>query len=358
MTNLPNSLPDIRNMTLSQCEAFVSDLGSARYRASQILRWIHAHGARSFEEMTNLSKEFRQKMACRARIGKLDIAAVQRAEDGTRKVIFRLEDANRIESVLIPGKNHFTACLSTQVGCRMGCAFCLTGKNGYQRNLHTGEIVAQASELIRNNPHIDVRNIVMMGMGEPLDNFENLVSALEIITSAYGMGFAARKITVSTCGIIPNISRLGTALAVNLAVSLNAADEKTRTLLMPINKRFPLGDLLATCRSYPMPARRRVTFEYVLIAGVNDSLQDARKLVDLLKGLPCKLNLIVWNAFPGAPFSPTSLENAESFQRELINHHLTAIIRTSRGREIMAACGQLGDAGVWQSTNAGSKANY
>lgn len=340
----PNNLPDIKDMTLAECEAFVADMGSPRYRATQMFRWLHKQQARDFGEMTNIAQKFRQEIALRARISIVEIAHVLEASDGTRKLLFKLEDGNYVEGVLIPGRNHFTACLSTQVGCRMGCTFCLTGKMGFKRNLRPGEIVSQASALLHFHPDISCGNIVMMGMGEPLDNYDNIIAALKIITSEFGLSFSAQKITISTCGIIPQIARLGKAFPVNLAVSLNAANDEMRTKLMPINKKYPLKELLAVCKDYPMPARRMITFEYILIGGINDSLEDAKKLSSLLREIRCKINLIVWNAIPDFPFASPSQEKVEAFQKEMIRNKYTAIIRASKGSEIMAACGQLGRA--------------
>ena len=224
---------------------------------------------------------------------------VQTSQDGTKKVLFRLEDGCFIESVLIPGKNHWTACLSTQVGCRMGCKFCLTGRQGLKRNLQPAEITGQLTRLQFQTPEgPDINNIVLMGMGEPLDNYENVLKAITIITSDPGPGFSNRKLTLSTCGLAPLIGQLGKDISINLAVSLNAADNKTRSALMPINKKYPLAALLAACRDYPMPGRRMLTFEYILMAGVNDSPADAEKLARLLKGIHCKINLIAFNEFP------------------------------------------------------------
>ena len=339
MSNLPN----IKDMTLVECEAFIADLGSPRYRARQIMRWIYRYGVESFAEMTNLSKTFREQLALRARISKMEMSDRQvSAIDDTKKVLFQLEDGLFIESVLIPGTNHWSICISTQVGCRMGCAFCMTGKTGFKRNLHPSEIVDQINMLRRKMPAgEEIKNIVAMGMGEPLDNYDNLLKAIAIIASDYGVGISARRMTVSTCGIVPKIVQLGKEFPVNLAVSLNAPNNKTRSELMPINNTYPLEKLLSVCNSYPMPKRRRVTFEYIMIDGVNDSVKAAKELASQLKGVKCKLNLIVWNSFPDAKFKSPSREKAEAFQNELTKYHYTAIIRASKGSDILAACGQL-----------------
>ena len=329
-------------MTPSECEAFIADLGSPRYRATQMMRWLYLHGATSFAQMTNLSKDFRTYISQRARIGTISIHKKQTSVDGTKKILFLLEDGNLIESVLIPGKNHWTVCVSTQVGCRMACSFCMTGSLGFKRNLRPSEIAGQISVLLKEvPPEIKIKNIVMMGMGEPLDNYDNLIKAIGIITSQWCIGFSALKITVSTCGVVPKIASLGEETRVNLAVSLNAADNETRSKLMPINKSYPIEALLFACRHYPMPAKRMITFEYILIKDINDSVRDAKKLALLLRGIKCKLNLIAWNNFPHANFHPPTLDRMSAFRDELIKNHYTAIIRTSKGGDILAACGQL-----------------
>ena len=224
----------------------------------------------------------------------------------------------------------------------MGCRFCLTGRQGLKRNLLPSEITGQMTMLRRHTPEgPNIKNIVLMGMGEPLANYDNTVKAIRILTSDYGLGFSNRKITVSTCGLAPQIVRLGKDICVNLAISLNAPDDRRRNDLMPVNRKYPLATLLAACRDYPMPGRRMLTFEYILMAGVNDSPADADKLARLLKGLRCKLNLIAFNEFPGSPFKTPSPEAVSAFQQVLLDRHYTAILRASRGRDILAACGQL-----------------
>jgi len=277
-----------------------------------------------------------------ARIVEPEIEKTQLSKDGTKKILFRLEDGLCIESVLIPGKNHWTVCVSTQAGCRMGCRFCMTGKLGFKRNLLPSEITGQITMLRSNMPEGDnIKNIVLMGMGEPLANYENTLKAIGIITSDYGLGFSNRKITVSTCGIAPMIEQLGKDICVNLAISLNAPDNETRNYLMPVNKKYPIEMLLEACRNYPMPGRRMLTFEYILIDGINDSSRDAEKLAHLLKGMRCKLNLIAFNEYPGSTFKTPSEGSIRVFQQVLLNHHYTAIVRASKGSDILAACGQL-----------------
>jgi 23S rRNA (adenine2503-C2)-methyltransferase len=334
--------PNLRDMTLDELEAFLAGMGKERYRARQIMKWMYTTPAASFAEMTTLSRPFREQMEIQASLDQPGIAGEQVSRDGTKKVLFRLRDGRFIESVLIPGKNHWTACVSTQAGCAMGCRFCLTGKAGLGRDLRPSEITGQVTRLKFFTPEGPaVKNIVLMGMGEPLANYENTVKALKNLTSDHGLGFSTRKITVSTCGLAPRILRLGRDLCVNLAVSLNAPDDRRRDELMPVNRKYPLEALLRACRDYPMPGRRMLTFEYILIAGVNDAPADAEMLARLLKGLRCKINLIAFNEFPGSPYRSPSEEAVQAFRDILIRRHYTAILRASKGSDILAACGQL-----------------
>lgn len=335
-------LSNLRDLSLEEIEDFIANHGKEKYRARQIMKWLYQHRAVSFEEMTNLAKDFRMKLARLARIGQPEIEAVQTSWDTTKKILFRLEDGLFIESVLIPGKSHWTVCISTQAGCGMGCQFCLTGRDGLKRNLPPSEITGQITMLQQYLPEgPDIKNIVLMGMGEPLANYQNVLKAIEIMTSDYGLGFSNRKITLSTCGLAPMIRQLGNDICINLAISLNAPDNEKRSELMPVNRKYPLESILAACRDYPMPGRRMLTFEYILMAGVNDSSADAEKVARLLKGVRCKLNLIAFNEYPGSPFKTPSPETIKTFQQMLIRHHYTAMIRTSKGSDILAACGQL-----------------
>jgi 23S rRNA (adenine2503-C2)-methyltransferase len=264
------------------------------------------------------------------------------SKDGTKKALLRLEDGLFIESVLIPGKSHWTICISTQAGCAMDCKFCLTARQGWKRNLQPSEIAGQLIALKQETSGgPNIKNIVMMGMGEPLANYKNTLKAINILTCDFGLGFSNRKITVSTCGLAPQIVQLGRDVCINLAVSLNAPDNAIRDKLMPVNKKYPLQVLLDACKNYPMPGRRLLTFEYILIKDVNSSINDALKLAALLKDLRCKLNLIVLNEFPGSPFKSPPPKEVEAFQQILIKKHYTTMIRASKGSDIFAACGQL-----------------
>jgi len=334
--------PNLKDMSLTEIEAFIATLGKEKYRARQIMNGLYHHGATTFEEMTTLARDFRAKLSEIVRISQPEIVKVQTSQDGTKKILFKLEDGLFIESVLIPGKNHWTLCVSTQAGCRMGCSFCLTGKHGFRRNLLPSEITGQITMLQFNTPEgKDIKNIVMMGMGEPLDNYENTLKAIRIITSPLGLGFSNRKITISTCGLTPMIRQLGKDICVNLAISLNAPDNETRMRLMPINRKYPLEGLLKASRDYPMPGRRMLTFEYVLIEDINVSPDNAEKLSHLLRGIRCKLNLIPLNNIPNSPFRTPAEEDINAFREILTKHHYTAIVRASKGSDILAACGQL-----------------
>ena len=333
---------NIRDMSLPEIEALITSLGKEQYRARQVMKWLYQTEATSFSDMTSLSQEFRSRMEEMVVIAEPILDRIQSSADGTKKALFRLADGLFIESVLIPGRNHWTACLSTQAGCAMGCRFCLTGHRGLTRNLLPSEITGQVTMLRRHTPEgPDIKNIVFMGMGEPLANYDHAVKAIRILTSDYGLGFSNRKITVSTCGLAPQIIRLGQDICVNLAISLNAPDDRRRSDLMPVNRKYPLKTLLAACRDYPMPGRRMLTFEYILMSGINDSPKDAKKVARLLKGVRCKLNLIPFNEFPGSSFRTPSKETISAFQQILLDQHYTAILRASRGRDILAACGQL-----------------
>jgi len=340
-----NHLPNLLDFTLEEMEEFISSSGKEKYRARQIMKWLHQSGSKSFDNMTTLSRNFRKSLSTIARIQRPEIVKIQKSHDGTQKALLELEDGLFIESVLIPGKSHWTICISTQAGCAMGCEFCLTARQGFKRNLTPAEIVGQLVVLKHETPEgTNINNIVMMGMGEPLANYDNMLKSINILTCDFGLGVSNRRITVSTCGLAPQIVQLGKDICINLAVSLNAPDDATRNKLMPINKKFPLNSLLEACKKYPMPGRRLLTFEYILIDGVNSSRKDAEKLASLLKNQRCKLNLIVFNEYPGSPFKSPSLKDVEAFQQILLDRHFTTMLRKSKGSDILAACGQLSGA--------------
>jgi len=334
---------DLRDLTFEGLKAWTASLGMEPYRAEQISRWLFQPGIHRFDQMTNLSKKWRGILQEAAYLSRLETVKVETSRDGTRKFLFLLEDGEKIESVLIPERGHWTQCISTQVGCRQGCRFCLTGKMGWKRNLKASEILNQVlavkETLTEGDPPLT--NLVLMGMGEPLDNYDNTVRALRTFLSPQGMQFSHRHVTLSTVGLVPQMKALGEALPVNLAVSLNAADDETRSRLMPVNRKYPLKELLAACKVFPLPHQKRITFEYVLIQGVNDSPEAAQSLAKLLRGVRAKINLIPFNPHEGAKFKPPEEERILTFQDILLRSHYTAVIRRSKGADISAACGQL-----------------
>ncbi|MFC1552327.1 23S rRNA (adenine(2503)-C(2))-methyltransferase RlmN [Candidatus Latescibacterota bacterium] len=316
-----------------------------KYRGMQIFRWIHEHGVRSFDEMTNLSKAFREEIKEIFTVGAIEMIKVIHSPDGaTSKFLWSLDDGKKIESVIIRDKKRSTACISSQAGCKFGCAFCRTGEMGFKRNLTSGEIIDQ---LIKMKQHLSksgekISNIVFMGMGEPLDNLDEVIRAIKIINMEEALEISQYKVTVSTCGITPGITKLTqTFKKVGLAVSLNAPDDELRSKLMPCNRAYPLNEMLDATRAYAKSSGRRVTFEYILIDNVNDSLKSARKLLEITKKVPSKINLIPFNEYEGSDFKRPSDSRIEAFQRILVEGHATAIIRKSKGTDILAACGQL-----------------
>ncbi len=336
---------DLKDLSMAELQTCLADLGGEAYRARQVARWVFKMGVVHVSDMTDVPKALRQALEQRAQITQLSDLEVYQASDGTRKLRYQLDDGAVIESVLIREPTRLTLCVSTQAGCRIGCAFCLTTKGGLRRHLRPSEIVDQIIQARKRlEPGERLTNLVFMGMGEPLDNYRHTVQALHIITHPDAVGFSPRRITVSTSGLVPAIRKFGAeGLRVNLAVSLNAPNDAIRSQLMPINKRWPIGELLAACREYPLPPSRRITFEYVLLAGVNDQPAHAEQVARLLNGLRCKVNLIPFNVFPGAAFQRPSPATIKRFQAILLEHYLTATVRESRGREIGAACGQLAE---------------
>ena len=332
-------------LELDQAElvAWLGDQGVEAYRADQILKWIYTRQTDSFDRMTDLSQNLRTRLADHFSIDRLTTEHVAASNDGTRKYVFRLKDGKRIESVLIPERDHCTLCISSQVGCAQGCGFCLTAQMGFQRNLSKAEIVSQVRDIKNDlkNPKL-LTNLVFMGMGEPLANYDNLIAAIEIITDGrFGFGFAGRRVTVSTAGLASRLADLGRDTRANLAVSLNATDNDTRSRLMPINRKFPIEKLLEACRQFPLPGGRRITFEYVLLKDVNDSSHDARRLAKLLRPIKSKINLIPFNSHAGCPYHRPSEDTILRFQEILIDKNYTVMIRRSKGQDISAACGQL-----------------
>jgi 23S rRNA (adenine2503-C2)-methyltransferase len=336
---------DLKNLTLPELRGFLAPLDKAAYRAAQLVKWIYARGATDFDGMTDLSKRFRERLAEVAYVSTLEPSVTQVSEDGTVKFAFPVPGGT-IESVIIPDEGRLTLCLSTQVGCALACAFCYTGSLGLTRHLTTAEIMNQicaANAWLAAHGRPALTNLVYMGMGEPLHNVDNTIRSIRIATLNDGLQFSHRKITVSTSGLLPEMERLMRETQVHLAVSLHATTDPTRTRLMPINRRYPLADLLATCRRLPLHHRQRITFEYTLIDGVNDSEADAHRLAGLLRGIPSKINLIAMNEHPAAPFKAPPYERIRRFQDVLQAAGYTAFLRTRRGDDIAAACGQLGE---------------
>ena len=339
-------LPDLRCLTLAETTQLAVSLSFPSYRGEQIWRWVHGTGVISIEEMTNLSSTDRAKLAGGIRLGTLVVDTVEHAADETRKLRLATSDGRFIESVLIPDGDKLTLCISSQVGCALDCQFCATAKLGFTRHLDAGEIVDQVyrvrARLPEWFPGRRITNIVYMGMGEPLHNYDNVLRSVGLLTHELGANLSQRRITISTVGMVPAIERLGKeTLRPNLAVSLNAASDSVRNEIMPINRKYDIARLLEAIRQYPLERRRRVTFEYVLLAGVNDGLDDATRLGKLLRGLRCKVNLIPWNPHPGAPYARPTESAILDFQEALKARGLPVYIRRPRGDDIAAACGQL-----------------
>ena len=334
---------DIKELTIDQLVLWLESKDLEPYRAVQILKWIYLRQADTFEIMTDVGKEIRELLSRYFSIALLEKARIETSQDGSKKYLFKLNDGKYVESVLIPEKDHYTLCISSQVGCAQGCRFCLTARGGFVRNLTRGEIINQVRDVSKClDDSKRLTNIVLMGMGEPLANYSNVVSAVNTITdSDTGLGFSSRRLTISTAGLTPKLSDLGRDTTVNLAISLNATDNKSRNMLMPINRKYPLEKLLDACAEYPLKPRRKITFEYTLIKGVNDSIKDAKRLVKLLRPIRAKINLIPFNAYEGSEFNRPEESVILSFKEILNKNNYTAMIRHSKGQDISAACGQL-----------------
>lgn len=332
---------NIKDLSPRELETFVTDKGLEPFRARQIGKWVYRKGAVSFDEMTDLSKDMREVMKSAFSVGdSIELLEEQISKDGTKKYLFKLHDGNQIESVLIPDKGRHTLCISSQVGCALGCTFCLTGTVGRIRNLAPSEILDQFL-LVNRYSFGSVTNIVFMGMGEPLDNLENLVRTLETMTDKNFLALSPKRITVSTSGVVPKIKELGERVSVNLAVSLNAPRDELRDKIMPINKKYPIKDLIKASVRFPVPPRKLLMFEYVLLSRVNDSDRDAHDLGHLLSGINCKVNLIPFNKAGPLPYRSPSRERVLSFQEILMSFGINVRIRKSRGCDILGACGQL-----------------
>jgi 23S rRNA (adenine2503-C2)-methyltransferase len=367
----PDGKRNLIGLDMPELTAALTDLGLEAFRAKQIWSWLYCHGARDFDTMTTLAKPVREKLAAHFSLTRPETTLDQQSSDGTRKWLVKMMDGQQVECVHIPEQDRGALCVSSQVGCTLTCRFCHTGTQRLVRNLEAGEIVGQvmlARDALNEWPQPQSRqsasreaqssrgtdketrmlsNIVMMGMGEPLYNFDNVAKALRIVMHGEGIAISKRRITLSTSGVVPMIHRCGAELDVNLAVSLHAVTDELRDHIVPINRKYPIKDLLQACRDYPgVSNARRITFEYVMLKGVNDSPADARHLVRLLRGIPAKINLIPFNAWPGAPFECSDWETIETFGDIVNAAGYASPVRTPRGRDIMAACGQLKSASL------------
>lgn len=340
---------NLLGLSLAKMEAFLVSLGEKPFRAQQILKWIHHSGISDFAGMTNIGKPLRQKLYEVAEIRPPEIVSQKDSADGTRKFAIRVDGGNLVETVLIPDGQRGTLCVSSQVGCSLDCSFCSTGKQGFQRDLTAAEIIGQVWLAIKSFDGFGakervVTNVVMMGMGEPLLNFDNVVDAMSLMMDDFGYGISKRRVTLSTSGVVPALDRLGEVSDVSLAVSLHAPNDALRDQLVPINRRYPIAELLAACQRYldkQTDTHRVITIEYTLIAGINDGLEHARELAALLRQLPCKINLIPFNPFPHSGYERPGKAAITRFWETLTQAGYVVTVRTTRGDDIDAACGQL-----------------
>lgn len=340
---------NLLGLSAQEMEAFFAQLGEKRFRATQVLKWIHQLGADSFDEMTNISKVLREKLAEVAEIREPEVVMQEISSDGTRKWVIRVGGGSCVEAVLIPEGDRATLCVSSQVGCSLDCSFCSTGKQGFNRNLTAAEIIGQLRIAIKSFGPMDpaaprrVTNVVLMGMGEPLMNYNNVLSAVQLMMEDNAYCLSKRRVTLSTAGVVPAIDKLKEDTDVSLAISLHAPNDELRDQLVPINKRYPIKELMAACRRYleNLNDKRVITVEYTLIAGVNDQVKHARELGRLLKQVPCKLNLIPFNPFPNSGYKRPDESAIQAFKDEMLKSGILTTVRRTRGDEIDAACGQL-----------------
>ena len=356
---------NLLGMSAEDLETAITAAGLPKFRARQLWRWVWRHGLTSFDEMSDLAKPVREQFATMFSLDRPVVTSRQNSTDGTIKWLLRFADGNEAETVYIPDKDRGTLCISSQVGCTLTCSFCHTGTQKLVRNLSAGEICGQVmlamdelGDWPAGKPDRRLTNIVLMGMGEPLFNYENVATAMRIIMSGEGVGLSKRRITLSTSGVVPEIARCGEELGVNLAISLHAVRDELRDELVPINRKYPLAELIEACRTYPgLSNARRITWEYVMLDGVNDSDEDCAALLKLIRGIPSKLNLIPFNPWPGSPYECSSDRRIEAFAAKVLKAGYASPVRTPRGRDILAACGQLKSAserGRRQRTGAAS----
>ena len=338
---------NLLNFDLAALTQHFAEMGEKPFRAKQVMRWMHQSGASSFDDMTDLAKSLRVKLNEQACIGVPDLMVSQQSLDGTRKWLLDVGTGNGVETVFIPEAERGTLCISSQVGCALECTFCSTGRQGFNRNLSTSEIIGQlwwANKAMGVTPKNErvISNVVMMGMGEPLANFDNVVAALSIMLDDHGYGLSRRRVTVSTSGMVPQMDRLKDVMPVALAVSLHASNDAVRDEIVPLNKKYPLKSLMAACQRYLVKAPRDfITFEYVMLDGINDKAQHARELIELVRDVPCKFNLIPFNPFPNSGYERSSNENIRVFRDILQQAGFVVAVRKTRGDDIDAACGQL-----------------
>ena len=338
---------NLLNFDLAALTQHFAEMGEKPFRAKQVMRWMHQSGASSFDDMTDLAKSLRVKLNEQACIGVPDLMVSQQSLDGTRKWLLDVGTGNGVETVFIPEAERGTLCISSQVGCALECTFCSTGRQGFNRNLSTSEIIGQlwwANKAMGVTPKNErvISNVVMMGMGEPLANFDNVVAALSIMLDDHGYGLSRRRVTVSTSGMVPQMDRLKDVMPVALAVSLHASNDAVRDEIVPLNKKYPLKSLMAACQRYLVKAPRDfITFEYVMLDGINDKAQHARELIELVRDVPCKFNLIPFNPFPNSGYERSSNEKIRVFRDILQQAGVVVTVRKRRGDDIDAACGQL-----------------
>ncbi len=343
-----NQKTNLLNFNYAQMRDFFKELGEKPYRAQQLMQWIHQAGFHDFAQMSNLGKLLRERLTQIADIRLPEIVTCQQSQDGTYKWLLKLDCGNCIEMVFIPEANRGTLCVSSQVGCALNCSFCSTGKQGFNRNLSTAEIIGQVWVAVRTlskqqGAHDkQITNVVMMGMGEPLLNYDNVVAAMDIMMDDFAYGLSKRRVTLSTSGVLPELERLKTQSPVSLAVSLHAPNDELRNILVPINKKYPLAELMAVCKHYfKDEPKRKVTFEYVMLKGINDQPEHAAQLIKLLAKVPAKVNLIPFNPFPLTEYQRSSTETINAFRSALVAKGINTITRKTRGDDIDAACGQL-----------------
>ncbi|WP_370239105.1 23S rRNA (adenine(2503)-C(2))-methyltransferase RlmN [Neptunomonas phycophila] len=340
---------NLLGMSPEQLDAFFAEQGEKRFRATQVLKWMHQHGADSFDEMTNISKVLRDKLSKVAEVREPEVVTQDISKDGTRKWVIRIDGGSCVETVLIPEGDRATLCISSQAGCSLDCSFCSTGKQGFNRNLSAAEIIGQLRIAIKSFGPMDpagprrVTNVVLMGMGEPLMNFDNVVKAIILMMEDNAYGLSTRRVTLSTAGVVPAIDKLREVTDVSLAISLHAPNDELRDVLVPINKRYPIKELFAACHRYleDLNDRRVITIEYTLMSGINDQVVHAKELGKLLKTLPCKLNLIPFNPFPNSGYERPSEAAIKAFKDIMLKAGVLTTVRRTRGDEIDAACGQL-----------------